>query len=256
MRGWAAPPATGHGGFARWWTEFVAGLADHVPGGVAGLAVLVLLLAGAVTGALYWWPHRHLRPRRARSVEESTPVEPLPDADEDVDAGLPERDPAELRSLADRYAAAGRYAEAVRERLRAMVRELVDRQVLEHQPGWTVTELAHASGVAAPTLSAPMREAADLFSRIWYGRQPATAAHDERMRALADQVDRDTALLLPGVRRATSGPVSVPAPDASPGGTTPGGTTPGGTTPGGTTPGGTTPGGTTPGGTTPGGTTP
>jgi Domain of unknown function (DUF4129) len=68
------------------------------------------------------------------------------------------------------------------------VRALVDRQVIEHRPGWTVTELAAAAGVAEPALAAPMTAAAELFSRIWYGRHTATAAHDARMRALADQV--------------------------------------------------------------------
>ncbi len=189
------------GSAARWWTELVADLADHVPGGVAGLAVLLLMLAGAVVAGLYGWPHRHRLGWRKR-VGGEPDVAPESDQLEDPDVagpdGLPDRPPAELRSLADRYAAAGRYAEAVRERLRAMVRDLVDRQVLVHRPGWTVTELAAAAAGTDPGLAAPVREAADLFSGIWYGRLPATAADDARMRVLADRVAAPRVLSAPG----------------------------------------------------------
>jgi uncharacterized protein DUF4129 len=179
------------GGFARWWTEGVADLADHVPGGVAGIAGIVLLLAGAAVAVQYWWPHRRW-PRWRRARPNITEPEPLPaetEPEPDPEDELPERPPAELLSLADRYAAAGRYAEAVRERLRAMVRLLVDRGIIEHRPGWTVTELAAAAGTAEPTLAAPLDEAAAIFSAIWYGQRPATPAHDARMRQLAAQVD-------------------------------------------------------------------
>lgn len=174
---------SGDGGFARWWTELVADLADPLPGGVAGLAVLVLLAAAAVVAFLYWWPARHRTRRRPRPAKPVVVDELLDDDDT-----LPERPPEELSSLADRYAAAGRYAEAVRERLRAIVRELVDRGVVAHEPGWTVTELAAAAGAAEPALTAPMREAAAIFSDIWYGGVPAGPGHDARMRELATAV--------------------------------------------------------------------
>ncbi|BCJ33319.1 hypothetical protein Athai_08220 [Actinocatenispora thailandica] len=170
---------------SRSWTEFVADLADHVPGGVAGLAALVLLLAGLALIALYWRPRRRHRPE---PVDPPATDEPAEAATDDEDDAVPELPPAQLASLADRYAAAGRYAEAVRERLRAMVRELVERGVLRHRPEWTVTELAAAAGAAAPGLAGTMTEAADVFSRIWYARRPATAADDARMRTLAAAV--------------------------------------------------------------------
>lgn len=172
---------------ARTWTELVADVADHVPGGVAGLAVLVLLLGAAAVVALYW------RPRRRRPAPVAAPVEAADPAADDQpadDDALPDVPAADLRSLADRYAAAGRYAEAVRERLRAMVRDLVDRGVVLHRPGWTVTELAGAAAAADPALAAPMSEAAAVFSTIWYGGYQASAAQDARMRELAEAVHR------------------------------------------------------------------
>jgi hypothetical protein len=169
---------------ARWWTELVADLADVMPGGVAGLALLLLVLAGLVVLGLYW--RRSWWPRWRRAADEPPPVD-LPGT-AGADDELPELPPATLLSLADRYAAEGRYAEAVRERLRAMVRELVDRSVIEHRPGWTVTELAAGAGRALPPAAGPLGEAARIFSDIWYGDRPAVAAHDTRMRDLTTAV--------------------------------------------------------------------
>lgn len=160
---------------SRRWNELVADLADHVPGGTAGLAALLLLLAGALAFALlYRWGRR--RPPALPEIPSTT-------ADAE-DAQVPELPPEQLRSLADRYATERRYAEAVRERLRAVVRELVQARVIEHRPGWTVTELAAAAGVALPVTRDPLDEAARIFSDLWYARLPAAAAHDQRMREL------------------------------------------------------------------------
>jgi hypothetical protein len=175
----------------------VAALTDVVP--LGWLVTLLLLTAGLVAAAWYWFPawvprrlprwrlprlRRPRRPfRRRRRAGESrptgAPAEPAP-AD-----GLPDL-PAEIfASLADRLAAEGRYAEAVRERLRAMVRELVERRVIEHRPGWTVGELAAEAGRARPAIDPPLRSATDVFSELWYGQRPARPEHDARMRGHA-----------------------------------------------------------------------
>jgi len=189
---------------SRWWTECVAAFGDAVP---LPLAALALLLAAALVAAgWYWWPRwvprrfprlrlprvRLRRPRfhwpfrrRERGVQE--PARPVLDTTGDE---LPDLPVAAFVSLADRLASQGRYAEAVRERLRAMVRELVDRQVVEHRPGWTVSELAGAAGQARPVVDGPLRAAGGVFSEVWYGERPAGAQHDERMRELADQMHR------------------------------------------------------------------
>ena len=74
--------------------------------------------------------------------------------------------------------------------MRAIVRELVDRGVLDHRPGWTVTELARAAAAARPAVDAPLIEAGRVFSDIWYGSRPAYAEHDARMRELVAEVRR------------------------------------------------------------------
>ncbi|SDY71041.1 protein of unknown function [Micromonospora pattaloongensis] len=199
--------------FSRWWTETVASLGDLVP---LPLVALILLAAAALAAAgwfwfpawvprrlprwraatLRWrprrprwrihWPRwRWPRRRRARATAPAEAPRSAPGADQ-----LPELPPATLAALADRLAAQGRYAEAVRERLRAMARQLVDRRVVAHRPGWTVTELAGAAGRAAPAVAAPLEAATGIFSELWYGQRPAGPEHDARMRALADQLDR------------------------------------------------------------------
>jgi hypothetical protein len=129
------------------------------------------------------WPHwlRWSTWRRKRTTEEPDPVQSEP-----AHQALPA--PVELVSLADRLAAQGRYAEAVRERLRAMVFELVTRGLVGHRPDWTVMELAVAVGAAYPAIRPPLDGAGQTFSEIWYAQRPAGAEHDRRMRAFAAQL--------------------------------------------------------------------
>jgi hypothetical protein len=189
---------------SRWWTEAVAAFGDVVP---LPLAALGLLVAATLVGAgWYWWPRwvprrfprlrvprvrlrlpRFRWPFRRRKRDVQEPIRP---AVETLVDDLPDLPVAAFVSLADRLASEGRYAEAVRERLRAMVRELIERQVVEHRPGWTVTELAGAAARARPVVDAPLRAAGGVFSDVWYGQRPARAQHDERMRELADQIHR------------------------------------------------------------------
>lgn len=128
-------------------------------------------------GRLRWrlrWRWRRRKRRAADQSIEDLPPDVLPDL------------PAEVLALtADQLAAAGRYAEAVRERLRSIVRGLIERGVIPHSPGWTVTELAAHATRVRPELTSPLRAAADVFSGIWYGLRPATVDDDTAMRAHA-----------------------------------------------------------------------
>ncbi|TDB71386.1 DUF4129 domain-containing protein [Micromonospora sp. KC723] len=122
-------------------------------------------------------PRSERRPRRA--VDEA-PRLPRPRVGEEP-PGLP---------LADRLAAEGRFAEAVRERLRGMVRRLVAAGVVAQRPGLTVTEVTEEASRNLPPVDPPLRAAAALFSTLWYAHRPASAEHDRRMRELADELDR------------------------------------------------------------------
>ncbi|MFI5914546.1 DUF4129 domain-containing protein [Dactylosporangium sp. NPDC051541] len=187
----------------RAWAEFLQ-IVDDLLG--VPLASLLLLVAAILFGLLHyfyprWIPKRFPRLRFGRQgkkdeeqeqldVDLDDDEEPEPEAEPSDDEEVPELPAHVFASLADRLAAEGRYAEAVRERLRSMVRSLVERDILEHQPGMTVTELARAAGSARPAVEAPMRNASGIFSDIWYGERPATADHDSRMRELAAEVGK------------------------------------------------------------------
>jgi hypothetical protein len=205
-------------GLTRAWNEWVATFADGMHGGVATLfllTVLVALVVGLLWGYLPSWvqslsdkggsssrrrsggsrdrtDRRHrwrlrlrwrLRwRRRRRSAAATVESERLPD-DQVPDL------PAEVLVLsADELAAAGRYAEAVRERLRAMLRSLIERGLLPSSPGWTVMELVRAAGRTRPALADPLNGAATIFSEIWYGLRPATVDDDMAMRRHAAAV--------------------------------------------------------------------
>jgi Domain of unknown function (DUF4129) len=129
------------------------------------------------------WPwRRRTKTEAAKTVEEQI-AEVLA-----AEEALPEVPVQIYQSLADRLAAEGRYAEALRERYRAAVRDLVQHGVIENRPGWTATELAREAGEARPSVDAPLSSATGLFSEVWYAERPATVEHDDRMRTLAGDV--------------------------------------------------------------------
>ncbi|WP_426562289.1 DUF4129 domain-containing protein [Angustibacter sp. McL0619] len=88
------------------------------------------------------------------------------------------------RLLAEHAAAQGRWADAVRERFRAVVRSLDERALLDDRPGRTADEAAREAGRVLPDLADRLTLAATVFDDVSYGDRPATAEDDERLRAL------------------------------------------------------------------------
>jgi hypothetical protein len=184
----------------RAWDEFVAGVFDVFS---PGTVLLGLILGAAVVAALwYWfpawvprrlprwrlrrprWRWRWRRRRKRETAKVATAPEPVITAAEEEPALVP----AGALTLADRLAAEGRYAEAIRQRLRETLRELVVAGLVPPQPGWTAAELAAIASAQRPAVARPLSDATELFSEIWYGRRPAAHAHDDEMRALTGQV--------------------------------------------------------------------
>lgn len=159
----------------RWLADRLAAALDGVagvsPGGYAGVAALLLLvLAAAVAIRLRVGPLG----RRAA-------------ADQTLFLGG-QLTAAEHRARADRHAAAGEWADAVRERLRAVVRALEERSLLEPRAGRTADEAAADGGLALPGCAAQLHAAARLFDEIWYGGRPAGPAADRALRDLDESV--------------------------------------------------------------------
>jgi hypothetical protein len=145
--------------------------ASGVPGGRLGLLLLVLLLAAAVAVILV-----RLRPLRSGA------------GSADVFASGRTLTAAEHRALADQAAATGLWADAVRERLRAIVRELEARGVLEARPGRTAGEVARDGSAAVPTIAEPLLRATRTFDEIWYGGRTADASSYDVLVAADDAV--------------------------------------------------------------------
>jgi hypothetical protein len=176
----------------RAWDEWAAAVFDVVPGPTL---LLILLLAAGLAGALWYtypawiprrwprWPRRRRRVRAARPAKKEKPkrekIKKVKEAEPVVTAAVT----ADL-SLADRLAAEGRFAEAIRQRLRDTIRELVAAGVVAPQPGWTAVELAAVAAEQRPAVAGPLGRAVDVFSEIWYGDRPAGREQDDHMRTL------------------------------------------------------------------------
>ncbi|HSP37334.1 MAG TPA: DUF4129 domain-containing protein [Frankiaceae bacterium] len=145
---------------------------DATPGGTFGLLVLVLLLVVAVVVVIRLGPLR--RPQTAGGGL-------------DVPAAVT---PAQLRTQADTFAAQQQWAEAVRARLRAVVRLLEERTLIEPRPGRTAYEVARDAGAVAPELRSLLESAAATFSEVWYGGRDGTAQDYRGVVELDDAVQR------------------------------------------------------------------
>ena len=153
--------------------ELIDGAAAAVPGGRVGLLVLLALLAVFVAVVL-----SRVRPVGAR--REGTPL---------FD-GTTALSAAEHRARAESAAAEGRFAEAVRERLRAVVRDLEARGVLDPRPGRTAGEVARDAGAVVPVVTEDLRRAAHAFDEIWYGGRPADASSYALLVEVDERVSR------------------------------------------------------------------
>ncbi len=150
----------------------VSGTADRVG---TGPAVVLLVLVLSVVAAVVL--------RRVGPLGRLRAQAPL-------FAGAPERTAEGHRRAAEEAAAAGDFAGAVRERLRAVVRDLEERGALDRRPGRTAREVARDAGAAVPALRDDLQRAADVFGEVWYGGRTAdraaydaVVAVDERVRA-------------------------------------------------------------------------
>lgn len=83
---------------------------------------------------------------------------------------------AQHRAEAERSAAQGDWALAIRHRLRAVARGLEETGTLDPVPGRTATELARDGAAARPDLEFEFRDAADTFNDVSYGELQGTEA--------------------------------------------------------------------------------
>jgi hypothetical protein len=160
--------------------QFVFGSGAHEGGFSPGFVIAVILLLVAL-GLVIW---RVGLPRwRGRSKDVAV----------NVDAGISATD---YRKLAEQHAEHGDWRAAVRDRFRALVRELEVRTILDVRPARTAWEAANAAGRLLPGCWDDLRIGADDFSAVMYGDRRAEESLyrrmvgiDDRVTAAADTVD-------------------------------------------------------------------
>ncbi|MER6807455.1 DUF4129 domain-containing protein [Streptomyces sp. NPDC000678] len=156
--------------FWEWVGKLFETASTATPGGTLGLVVIIAAVV-AVLGALWW---RLGTPRR-----QPTSVPALFD-------DRP-RSAAEHRAAAEAHAAQGHWNRAVQERMRAIVRALEERALLDIRPGRTADEAAAEAGRALPAHTGPLHAAARSFDDVTYGGRAAT---EQSYRRIAE-LDRD-----------------------------------------------------------------
>nr|WP_237541252.1 DUF4129 domain-containing protein [Streptomyces sp. SID4936] len=150
-----------------WISDLLDAASGVAPGGPVGLVALVLIVLGLA--AALWWrlgtPHRTVR--SADALFDDRP-----------------RSAAEHRKAAEAHAAAQRWNSAVQERMRAIVRSLEERALLDPRPGRTADEAAAEAGRPLPAHAARLHAAASEFDDVTYGGRTAGQQAYLALRAL------------------------------------------------------------------------
>ncbi|GIH89728.1 DUF4129 domain-containing protein [Planobispora siamensis] len=166
----------------REWIADLIDAASGLPGGWFSIVMLALLIVAVAIPVLSM-------ARRATRSRAGTAGELF---------GAQARTAAEHRAAAEACAAQGRWAEAIRERLRAIARDLEDRALLDRVPGRTADELAADAGRMLPDLAGELAAAARLFDDVTYGDLPGTPEGYRSMAELDDRLRRARPVLSGG----------------------------------------------------------
>ncbi|MFE8946178.1 DUF4129 domain-containing protein [Streptomyces sp. NPDC007856] len=171
--------------FWDWLGRLLDSAASATPGGTIGLVVVVLFVV-AVLAALWWrlgTPRRQPTSSSAAALFDDRP-----------------RSAAEHRAAAEAHAAQGHWNQAVQERMRAIVRSLEERTLLDVRPGRTADEAAAEAGRSLPAHTDRLRAAAREFDDVTYGGRRATEQSYHRIAEL----DRDLERARPALTHSTT----------------------------------------------------
>ncbi|CAM5720735.1 hypothetical protein SALBM311S_02672 [Streptomyces alboniger] len=159
--------------FWDWVDKLFNAASTATPGGPLGLVVIIVAVL-AVLAALWWrlgTPRRE--PTSAAVLFDDRP-----------------RSAAEHRAAAEAHAAQGHWNQAVQERMRAIVRSLEERALLDTRPGRTADEAAVEAGRTLPSQADQLRTAARDFDDVTYGGRRASEQSYHRIADLDRDLDR------------------------------------------------------------------
>jgi hypothetical protein len=164
--------------FWDWVDKLFGAASTATPGGALGLVVIVVAVL-AVVAALWWrlgTPHR--TPTSSAALFDDRP-----------------RSAAEHRAAAEAHAAQGHWNQAVQERMRAVVRSLEERALLDPRPGRTADEAAAEAGRTLPSHTDRLRAAARDFDEVTYGGRAAGSDTYQRLTELDRNIVRTKPVL-------------------------------------------------------------
>lgn len=157
----------------NWLLEVLDGI-DGDSAAQAGIAALVALVLAA---AVFLVLRRTGWIRRSHSLSVTTQL----DADPVLSA-------VELRRAAREATAAGRSDDGTVLALRALVRDLEERTLLDVAAGMTAHEAALRAATSFPELRGRLQRGADAFDTAAYSHRPATAKQAEDLLRLAEYI--------------------------------------------------------------------
>ncbi len=164
--------------FWDWVGRLLSTAASATPGGTVGLLVVILFVV-AVLAALWWrlgTPRR--QPTSAPALFDDGP-----------------RSAAEHRAASEAHAVQGHWNQAVQERMRAIVRSLEERALLDVRPGRTADEAAAEAGRTLPSHTDRLRSAAREFDDVTYGGRRASEQSYHRIAELDRDLERSRPVL-------------------------------------------------------------
>ncbi|MEU3824337.1 DUF4129 domain-containing protein [Streptomyces sp. SID161] len=159
--------------FWDWVDRLFGTAASATPGGTVGLVVVILFVVAAL--AALWW--RLGTPGR-RAVSAAALFAERP------------RSAAHHRAAGEAHAAQGHWNQAVQERMRAIVRSLEERALLDTRPGRTADEAAAEAGRVLPAHADRLRAAAREFDDVTYGGRRAGEQSYRRLTELDHDLER------------------------------------------------------------------
>ncbi|MEU0220183.1 DUF4129 domain-containing protein [Streptomyces sp. NPDC006265] len=159
--------------FWEWLGKLLNAASTATPGGTLGLIVIIVAVI-AVLAALWW---RLGTPRR-QPTSSATLFDDRP------------RSAADHRAAAEAHAAQSHWNQAVQERMRALVRALEERALLDVRPGRTADEAAADAGRTLPAHTDRLRTAARDFDDVTYGGRSATEQSYHRIAELDRDLER------------------------------------------------------------------
>lgn len=159
--------------FWDWLDRLFGSAASATPGGTLGLIVVFLFIIAALVAL--WW--RLGIPRRqpasaALLFDDRT------------------RSAAEHRAASEAHAAQGHWNQALQERMRAIVRSLEERALLDVRPGRTADEAATEAGRSLPAHTDRLTTAAREFDDVTYGGRRADEQSYHRIAELDLELER------------------------------------------------------------------